>query len=835
MKSFSFSCELPNGVHARPASHVEAVCNGFDSSITWQNQRTGMSGNAKSVLSLISTDTLLGDECLITIEGQDEDSALTQLKQFITNEFPHCDAPLATTTQEDENLAPLPRNFSNLNVAHIRGRSVSEGFGQGVLTAMGAINFDAFTDLPPAKSLNEERSQLDSGLEAVVKSLTIQLNSSEHTEGEVLKAHLSIAKDEEFRQTIASNLVEGRSSADAIIATAKHFGEVMKNSSSAYMRERELDIRDVCYQLLQSIYGDERFGSQNKLTQPTVCLADDLTPSQFLELDKSLLKGLILSHGGNTSHTVILARSFAIPTIVGVEGSRLTDLLDEEVVVDGTLGIVVTEIAESVERYYVQESKVKEIVSSRQAQFRDVAAQTFDGKVLEVAANIAHSVEAKAAFANGAEAVGLFRTEMLYMDRTCAPDEDELYNIFCQACDAANGKSIIVRTIDIGGDKPVDYLNIPAENNPFLGYRAVRIYPEFIEMFKTQLRAILRASAHGNLKIMIPMISSLEEILWVKDILAEVRQELRKEALPFAEKVPLGIMLEVPSVAFIIDQCCEEIDFFSIGSNDLTQYLMAVDRDNAKVAASYNSLNPAFLRTLDHVVREVHRHGKWIGLCGELGAKGSVLPLLVGLGLDEISMSSPSIPATKERIAKLDSRECRQLLNKAMQCRTIQEVEHVLAQFRMTQSEAPMVSADCISLDRDLRNKEEVIKTLSDNLFLTGRCRYPNKLADDLWAREDVFSTGLGFGFAIPHTKSEHIEQSAISVCRLAKSIEWGDEEAQFVIMLTLNKHAAGDQHMKIFSKLARKIMHADFRDQLMTAETSYQIEALLKQELELN
>lgn len=774
MKSFSFSCELPNGVHARPASHVEAVCNSFDSSITWQNQRTGMSGNAKSVLSLISTDTLLGDECLITIEGQDEDNALTQLKQFITNEFPHCDAPLATTPQEDENLDPLPRNFSNLNVAHIRGRSVSEGFGQGVLKAIGAINFDAFTDLPPAKSLNEERSQLNSGLEAVVKSLTIQLNSSEHTEGEVLKAHLSIAKDEEFRQTIASNLVEGRSSADAIIATAKHFGEVMKNSSSAYMRERELDIRDVCYQLLQSIYGDERFGSQNKLTQPTVCLADDLTPSQFLELDKSLLKGLILSHGGNTSHTVILARSFAIPTIVGVEGSRLTDLLDEEVIVDGTIGIVVTEIAESVERYYVQESKVKEIVSSRQAQFRDVAAQTSDGKVLEVAANIAHSVEAKAAFANGAEAVGLFRTEMLYMDRTSAPDEDELYNIFCQACDAANGKSIIVRTIDIGGDKPVDYLNIPAENNPFLGYRAVRIYPEFIEMFKTQLRAILRASAHGNLKIMIPMISSLEEILWVKDILAEVRQELRKEALPFAEKVPLGIMLEVPSVAFIIDQCCEEIDFFSIGSNDLTQYLMAVDRDNAKVAASYNSLNPAFLRTLDHVVREVHRHGKWIGLCGELGAKGSVLPLLVGLGLDEISMSSPSIPATKERIAKLDSRECRQLLNKAMQCRTIQEVEHVLAQFRMTQSEAPMVSADCISLDRDLRNKEEVIKTLSDNLFLTGRCRYPNKLADDLWAREDVFSTGLGFGFAIPHTKSEHIEQSAISVCRLAKSIEWG-------------------------------------------------------------
>ncbi|MBC7005071.1 phosphoenolpyruvate--protein phosphotransferase [Photobacterium sp. BZF1] len=836
MKSFSFSCELPNGVHARPASHVEAVCNQFDSNITWQNQRTGMSGNAKSVLSLIGTDTLLGDECLITIDGMDEESALEQLKQFINNEFPHCDEPLAVSDQEeDQSLAPLPRNFSNLKAAHIRGRSVSEGFGKGILTAVGAVNFDGLANLPEPRALVEEQNELDSGIEAVIKSLNIFLASAQHTEGEVIKAHLSIARDKEFQQTLKDNLVEGRSCADAIIATAKHFGELMKNSSSAYMRERELDIRDVCYQLLQSIYGNERFGSQNTLTEPTVCLADDLTPSQFLELDKSLLKGLILSHGGSTSHTVILARSFAIPTIVGVEGSKLSAFLGSEVVVDGTLGLVVTEISEPVERYYTQEHKVREIVATRQAQFRDVAAQTADGKVLEVAANIAHSVEAKQAFANGAEAVGLFRTEMLYMDRTSAPDEDELYNIFCQACEAADGKSIIVRTIDIGGDKPVDYLNIPAENNPFLGYRAVRIYPEFIEMFKTQLRAILRASAHGNLKIMIPMISSLEEILWVKDILAEVRQELRKENLPFAEKVPLGIMLEVPSVAFIIDQCCEEIDFFSIGSNDLTQYLMAVDRDNAKVAASYNSLNPAFLRTLDHVVREVHRHGKWIGLCGELGAKGSVLPLLVGLGLDEISMSSPSIAATKERIAKLDSRECRQLLNKAMQCRTIQEVEHVLAQFRMTQTEAPMVSGDCISLDRDLRSKEEVIKTLADNLYLTGRCRYPNKLADDLWAREDVFSTGLGFGFAIPHTKSEHIEQSAISVCRLANPIQWGDEEAQFIIMLTLNKHAAGDQHMKIFSKLARKIMHADFREQLMTAQSCDQVEALLKQELELN
>ncbi len=293
-------------------------------------------------------------------------------------------------------------------------------------------------------------------------------------------------------------------------------------------------------------------------------------------------------------------------------------------------------------------------------------------------------------------------------------------------------------------------------------------------------------------------------------------------------------MLEVPSVMFIIDQCCEEIDFFSIGSNDLTQYLLAVDRDNAKVTRHYNSLNPAFLRALDYAVQAVHRRGKWIGLCGELGAKGSVLPLLVGLGLDELSMSAPSIPAAKARMAQLDSRECRQLLNRAMACRTSLEVEHLLAQFRMTQQDAPLVTAECITQESDWRSKEEVLKGMTDNLLLAGRCRYPRKLEADLWAREAVFSTGLGFSFAIPHSKSEHIEQSTISVARLQAPVRWGDDEAQFIIMLTLNKHAAGDQHMRIFSRLARRIMHEEFRNALVNAASADAIASLLQHELEL-
>jgi len=703
-----------------------------------------------------------------------------------------------------------------------------------VLTLLASLDLNALSDLPEAKDEGDEQLALDNGLTLLVKNIELRALDSDSTASAILEAHRSLATDTSLRQHLLSGVNRGLSCAQAIIATANHFCDTFSRSSSTYLQERVLDVRDVCYQLLQHIYGEARFPSPGQLTQPSVCLADDLTPGQFLELDKTLLKGLLLKSGGTTSHTVILARSFNIPTLVGVDNESLLQWRNQSVFIDGNAGAVVVDASDAVARYYRQEARVQQALREQQGIWLDREARTADGLRVEIAANIAHAVEAQAAFENGAEGVGLFRTEMLYMDRSSAPGENELYNIFCQALESANGRSIIVRTMDIGGDKPVEYLKIPAENNPFLGYRAVRIYEEYAVLFTTQLRAILRASAHGSLKIMIPMISSMEEILWVKEKLAEAKQQLRAEHIPFDEKIPLGIMLEVPSVMFIIDQCCEEIDFFSIGSNDLTQYLLAVDRDNAKVTRHYNSLNPAFLRALDYAVQAVHRQGKWIGLCGELGAKGSVLPLLVGLGLDELSMGSPAIPATKARLAQLDSRACRQLLNQAMACRTSLEVEHLLAQFRMNQQDTPLVTPRCISLDNDWNSKEEVMKGMTDNLLLAGRCRYPRKLEADLWAREAVFSTGLGFSFAIPHSKSEHIEQSTISVARLKAPVMWGDEEAQFIIMLTLNKHAAGDQHMRIFSRLARRIMHEDFRNALVNASSGEAIASLLQHELEL-
>lgn len=831
-KKIEFICLLPNGIHARPASTIKAICDEFSSNFEWYNLRTNAKGDAKSTLSLISTNTLLNDACHLFISGDDEEQAYQRLVKFIDKELPFCDEELTNNVTDE--IIPLPRSLKNLNPNIITAKPVCNGVANGKLQKIDYIDLTKFNDFPSANSIKSEKELVIQAITKLRKIISLQIDCSADTSKDILSAHLAILEDPSFYEQIELNIEQNLSAGSAIVNTAKFFSEQLIQSGSDYLKERELDIRDVCYQLLQQTYGDKNLQFSNKLTEPTICIADELTPSQFLELDKKYLKGLLLVKGGTTSHTVILARSFNIPTLVSVNMEILENYLNQQVQIDGDLGLVAYDLSPEVIRYYQSESDLNNRLKDKEKIFIDIPGSTADGIKLEIAANIAHPLEAQTAFDHGAESIGLFRTEMLYMDRHCEPSEDELYNTFCQAIEAAKQRTIIIRTFDIGGDKPVNYLNIPSENNPFLGYRAVRIYQEFLTLFRTQLRAILRASAHGKLKIMIPMISSMEEILWIKEELTIIKQSLRNEKIPFDEKIPLGIMLEVPSIMFIIDQCCEEIDFFSIGSNDLTQYLLAVDRDNEKVTKHYNSLNPAFLRGLDHIVKEVHHYGKWIGICGELASKGSVLPLLVGLGFDELSMSSPNLLSTKARLKKLNRSDCRILLNKAMNCRTSLEVEHLLAQFRMEQANIPLITQETITINPNWLSKEEVIKGMTDNLLIAERCRYPKKLEEDIWLREDVFSTTLGFGFAIPHTKSEHIEQSTISVTKLADPILWGDEQVNIVIMLTLNKHTAGDQHMRIFSKLARRIMHEEFRTSLLNSTTAQEIEEILKKELEI-
>lgn len=423
-----FTCELPNGVHARPASHVETLCNTFTSQIEWHNLRTDRKGNAKSALALIGTDTLAGDSCQLLISGADEQAAHQRLSQWLRDEFPHCDAPLAEVKSSE--LDPLPASLTNLNPQIFRARSVCTGSAGGVLTRLSSLDLDALGSLPPAKDAETEQSALDNGLTLLIKNIEFRLLDSDGATSAILEAHRSLAGDASLRQHLLAGVSRGLSCAQAIIESASHFCEEFARSSSSYLQERALDVRDVCFQLLQQIYGEQRFPAPGKLTQPAVCMADELTPSQFLELDKTFLKGLLLKSGGTTSHTVILARSFNIPTLVGVEIEALSPWLQQTVYIDGNAGAIVVAPDEPVARYYQQEARVQEALREQQRIWLTQEARTADGIRMEVAANIAHSVEAQAAFGNGAEAVGLFRTEMLYMDRACAPDENELYNIF---------------------------------------------------------------------------------------------------------------------------------------------------------------------------------------------------------------------------------------------------------------------------------------------------------------------------------------------------------------------------------------------------------------------
>ncbi|EAQ4173223.1 multifunctional phosphoenolpyruvate-protein phosphotransferase/phosphocarrier protein HPr/PTS system fructose-like transporter subunit IIA, partial [Salmonella enterica] len=385
-----FTCELPNGVHARPASHVETLCNTFTSQIEWHNLRTDRKGSAKSALALIGTDTLAGDHCQLVISGADEQVACQRLSQWLRDEFPLCDAPLAEIKNSE--LEPLPASLTQLNPQIYRARSVCSGSAGGVLTPLSSLDLNALGELPTANDTETEQAALDNGLAMLIKHIEFRQLDSDGAASAILEAHRSLAGDASLRQHLLDGVLRGLSCAQAIVESANHFCNEFARASSSYLQERALDVRDVCFQLLQHIYGEQRFPAPGQLTRPSICMAEELTPSQFLELDKTFLKGLLLKSGGTTSHTVILARSFNIPTLVGVEIEALTPWRQQTVYIDGNAGAIVVAPDEPVTRYYQQEARVQDALREQQRIWLTQEARTADGIRMEVAANIAHSV-----------------------------------------------------------------------------------------------------------------------------------------------------------------------------------------------------------------------------------------------------------------------------------------------------------------------------------------------------------------------------------------------------------------------------------------------------------
>lgn len=815
----TYKCELKDGIHARPAGYIERLCNTFAAEINWKNNRTGLEGNAKSALSLVATDTLFNDACEIVINGKDAQDAVTQLRALLKQ------LPSYEVVQEDESTAQagyLPRSLRETQLNFIQGTRISGGVAIARPLLVQSLTFEEMLARNPGAkgSPDAEMALLLSGLEALKCEKHGALESKTGVEHDIIQAHLSIITDASFQSSITDYIQKNKNAWDAVIIAAMAFCDILNRSSSKYIKERVLDVLDITTQLLVAIYGEGALPKNSlELKTPSIIFAGSLTPSKFLSIDKQLLAGMVLTATGKTSHTAILARSLGIPTLTDIDFSALALNSQQDIIIDGNPGILITGPDEKVLRYYRNEMAVQHNMQEQMLENVNQPATTVDGHNVEIVANIASLVEAESAFKNGAEGVGLFRTEMSFMDRETPPDYAELAELYSRVAALAEGKPVIFRTFDIGGDKPVDYLNLGEEENPFLGFRAVRTYPQYRDLFTLQLKAILTASAVGNAKIMIPMISHVDEVIWCREVLRDVMQEMREQGLPFMENIELGVMLEVPSVIFAIPEIAEHADFFSVGSNDLTQYFFAADRGNSNVSNVYDNYAPAFLRAMQFAADEVHRAGKWIGICGELGASPDFLPLFTGMGFDELSMSATSIPGVKHALRELNYAKCQQLAQSIVKVKRSDEVKAILQSPDVNAiSHKSILGEAFVFCGLEAQDKNEVIKLMTDNLWLHHRTRNRDKLCDDVWAREDSFSTAVGYGFAIPHTKSEHIDDSTISVATLAKPILWGDEEVSTVFMLTVSKSAESNAHMKYFSTLARKLMKEEFRNEIKNA-----------------
>ena len=494
---------------------------------------------------------------------------------------------------------------------------------------------------------------------------------------QIFEAHLKAVEDPELIKAVEKKIDEEKINAEAGVDQAiEEFAAKLEALDNEYMQERAGDFRDVGSRILKNLLGLNTV-SLAQLDKEVILVAKDLAPSDTAQIDKELVQGFATAVGSRTSHTAIMARSMEIPAVVGA--NEILDNIEtgDQIIVDGLDGTVI--VNPSDEELAEYEAKAEEYAQRKErlAELKELPAKTTDGHQVELVANIGTPADIPGAQDNGAEGIGLYRSEFLYMDRDSLPTEEEQFEAYKEVAEKIDGP-IVIRTMDIGGDKELPYLEMPEEMNPFLGYRAIRMCLDKPEIFKVQLRAILRASAYGEVKIMYPMISAVEQLREANQILEEVKEELRAENIEFDEDLEVGMMIEVPAAAMVADILAKEADFFSIGTNDLIQYTTATDRMNEQIADLYQPFHPALLRLIKRVVDAAHAEGKWAGMCGEMAGDKRLAPFLLGVGLDEFSMSAVSIPEVKDQIRNMSLTEAKKVAEEALSYDTAQEVRGFL-------------------------------------------------------------------------------------------------------------------------------------------------------------
>jgi multiphosphoryl transfer protein len=658
---------IPNklGLHARPAARFVQTANKFRAEIQVGNK--GKTANAKSINQVVTLNARQDDTITITAVGSDAAAALAAFQALATDNFGDRDEGDVTET-----AVPTTAKKGELT-----GIPASAGI------AIGPV-FQYRPRLPQIETHtidnpDKEWKRLATAV-ATAKSEIKQLHTQAvaqvgEAEAAIFEAHLLFLEDPDFMNQVQNAIFEQKINAEAAwqqIAAAT--ADTFRNLDSAYMQARAADVLDVAQRVLRHLLGVE--APILDMPDPAILLAADLTPSDTARLDPNKVLGLAIEVGGATSHSAILARALGIPAIVGM-GPALADIAEGQLIaMDGGNG-----------RLWLKPNK-KQQTSLRakretwleQQQAAKAAGKepaiTKDGRSIEIAANIGGPLDTAVALDYGAEGVGLFRTEFLFLGRDSAPSEDEQFNAYKKAAKAMGRKPLIIRTLDIGGDKPIAYINQEREDNPFLGYRGIRFCLDHPKIFKPQLRAILRASAGANIKLMFPMVGTVDELRRAKAVLADCMTELKVNKLPFDENLEIGIMVEVPSAVAVADQLAVEAHFFSIGTNDLTQYVMAADRGNAHVANLADALQPAVLRMIKQTISAAHTGGIWVGMCGELAGNALATPLLIGLGLDELSMNAPSIPGVKTAVRRYTIAETQKIAREVLK---LDSAEAVLA------------------------------------------------------------------------------------------------------------------------------------------------------------
>ncbi|WP_179316856.1 phosphoenolpyruvate--protein phosphotransferase [Winogradskyella undariae] len=670
------SITVPNklGLHARPAVRLVEITNKFNNEVSVSvNNKPFVSSTSISQVGTLGAKK--GDILVFKVKGDEFLEFEKALKQF---EFDNFGDTKEDVFKKEETKKTLKVSASNDDC--IQGISASKGIAIG--KAKVFLNTSISVDEEIVENSLDEISKFQKAIKNIIseteaiKEKTLRLHGKENAE--IFNFHLLLLNDNEKLKEVEKLITENHFSASyAWFKVFTNLEDMYKNMSDQYLRERASDIVEIRNKVIAEISGSQEM--EITLSEPSILVVNEIGPAQTLSLDIDNVLGIISQKGGETSHATILARSLGIPSITGLE-NRIDGISNGDIIgVDGTNGIIYLEKNHPEKiKALREEKKVEEDLFKESLSKAKLPALSSDGIEFQILANISSPKEAKKAFANGADGIGLYRTEFLYMNREIPPKEDEQYEIYKQVCENMQGLPITIRTLDVGGDKPIPYLGIPEETNPFLGLRGIRYCLKNKVIFKAQLRALYRISADYNIRVMFPMVGMLEEVIEAKEILAEVRKELDAEHIAYSKEMKIGIMVEVPSVIFILPQLAKHLDFLSIGTNDLTQYLLAMDRESTFLSKHYSALHPAVLNALLKIIATANKEQIDVSLCGELASNPKATALLSALGLRKFSVSGPVIPRVKEAIRVMDVSNNNKIFKDIIACNTLNEVEKMI-------------------------------------------------------------------------------------------------------------------------------------------------------------